>query len=101
MAGTIYLLILVAALVGIVVWVFGRKRNEAIWGASMYRIAASVVGLLVLPAIALAQQPAELNIGLTCSRYFGPRESLEIVPSAGGSNATIAFFGRANRGDPA
>ena len=38
---------------------------------------------------------------LTCSRYFGPRESLEIVPSAGGSNATIAFFGRANRGDPA
>ena len=63
MAGTIYLLILVAALVGIVVWVFGRKRNEAIWGASMYRIAASVVGLLVLAAIALAQQPAELNIG--------------------------------------
>jgi cytochrome c oxidase cbb3-type subunit 4 len=27
MAGTIYLLILVAAFVGIVVWVFGRKRK--------------------------------------------------------------------------
>ena len=27
MAGTIYLLILVAAFVGIVIWVFGRKRK--------------------------------------------------------------------------
>jgi cytochrome c oxidase cbb3-type subunit 4 len=27
MAGTIYLLILIAAFVGIVVWVFGRKRK--------------------------------------------------------------------------
>jgi cbb3-type cytochrome oxidase subunit 3 len=27
MAGTIYLLVLVAAFVGIVIWVFGRKRK--------------------------------------------------------------------------
>ena len=27
MAGTIYLLILVAAFIGIVIWVFGRKRK--------------------------------------------------------------------------
>jgi hypothetical protein len=32
-------------------------------GASMYKIAGSVVGLLMLPAIALAQQPTELNVG--------------------------------------
>ncbi|MGA7809478.1 hypothetical protein [Bradyrhizobium sp.] len=29
----------------------------------MYKIAGSVVGLSMLPAIALAQQPTELNIG--------------------------------------
>jgi hypothetical protein len=29
----------------------------------MYKIAGSVVGLLMLPTIALAQQPTELNIG--------------------------------------
>ena len=29
----------------------------------MYKIASSVVGLLMLPAIAVAQQPAELMIG--------------------------------------
>jgi LPXTG-motif cell wall-anchored protein len=28
MAGTIYLLILVAAFIGIVIWVFSRKRKE-------------------------------------------------------------------------
>ena len=27
MAGTIYLLVLVAAFIGIVIWVFGRKRK--------------------------------------------------------------------------
>jgi cytochrome c oxidase cbb3-type subunit 4 len=27
MAGTIYLLILIAAFIGIVIWVFGRKRK--------------------------------------------------------------------------
>jgi hypothetical protein len=32
-------------------------------GASVSKIAALVVGLLLLPAIALAQQQAELNIG--------------------------------------
>ena len=32
-------------------------------GESMYKIAGSVVGLLMLPAIALAQQPTELNVG--------------------------------------
>jgi len=28
MSGTIYLLILIAAFIGIVVWVFGRKRKK-------------------------------------------------------------------------
>jgi hypothetical protein len=32
-------------------------------GTSMSKLAALVIGLLVLPAIALAQQPAELNVG--------------------------------------
>jgi hypothetical protein len=39
-----------------------RSRMEAILKASMYKIVGSV-GLLMLPAIALAQQPTELNIG--------------------------------------
>jgi Sulfatase-modifying factor enzyme 1 len=40
-----------------------RVLPEAISGASMYKIAGSVVGPLMLPAIALAQQPTELNVG--------------------------------------
>jgi hypothetical protein len=37
--------------------------HSQIGRASMSKLAASVVGLLVLPDIALAQQPAKLNVG--------------------------------------
>ena len=38
MAGTIYLLILVAAFIGIVIWVFGRKRKARFEANAMTRV---------------------------------------------------------------
>ena len=37
MAGTIYLLILIAAFVGILVWVFGRKRKARFEADASFR----------------------------------------------------------------